>query len=452
MEFGPLRQRILQLAVSGQLVEQLDSEPAVEQVGPAPKPEEVPFEIPAKWKWVQLNGLGVMQTGKTPPTKHQEYFGSDIPFITPGDIDELCHVQYTNRGVTLGAKKVIKTVPAGSVLMVCIGTVGKCGLAAREVAFNQQINAITPNENIVLSNFLLIALASPSFQKQVKLKAKATTIPIVNRTEWGSLWVSIPPLEEQHRIVAKVDDLLERLDQMEAAYSEFAGPMTEHFRNLMLDKAIRGELVPQLDSEPEVEQVGPAPKPEEVPFKLPPKWKWASLGYLVNLVNGDRGPNYPAKSKLSSTNTGLPFVSAGDLANGEISSKSLLYLSAEQCQLLRNGHIRKGDFLLCIRGSLGKFAIAKANGGAIASSLVILRIKSANLLETRYLSCFLNSALFYSEIEQTKNGSCQPNLSAKLLANFLVPLPPIEEQRRIVAKIDELFAGVKQLSSLMEFA
>ena len=293
---------------------------------------------------------------------------------------------------------------------------------------------VTDNAVIATQCDLVDAGCAYYFLTALNLKqyATATAQPLLNKGTIAKVWYPLAPLKEQNRIVAKVEDLLERLDQMEEAYSEFAGPMTEHFRNLMLDKAIRGELVPQLDSEPEVEQVGPAPKPEEVPFELPPKWKWASLGYLVNLVNGDRGPNYPAKSKLSSTNTGLPFVSAGDLANGEISSKSLLYLSAEQCQLLRNGHIRKGDFLLCIRGSLGKFAIAKANGGAIASSLVILRIKSANLLETRYLSCFLNSALFYSEIEQTKNGSCQPNLSAKLLANFLVPLPPIEEQRRIV--------------------
>ena len=69
MEFGPLRQHILQLAVSGQLVEQLDSEPAVEQVGPAPKPDEVPFEIPAKWKWVQIGAVGQIIGGGTPSSK-----------------------------------------------------------------------------------------------------------------------------------------------------------------------------------------------------------------------------------------------------------------------------------------------------------------------------------------------------------------------------------------------
>ena len=317
MEFGSLRQHILQLAVSGQLVEQLDSEPAVEQVGPAPKPDEVPFELPPKWKWVQLNCLGVMQTGKTPPTKHSEYFGDDIPFITPGDIDELCHMSYTNRGVSLEAKKVIKTVPTGAVLMVCIGTVGKCGLAKQEVAFNQQINAITPNEVVVIPNFLLIALASPCCQVQVKLKAKATTIPIVNKTEWGSLWIPLPPIEEQRRIVAVVDELMGRLDQMETAYSEFAGPMTEHFRNLMLDKAIKGELVPQLDSEPEVEQVGPAPKPDEVPFELPPKWKWVQAKYLGSWKSGATPRRNNAEFWEGGT---VPWLKTGEVSNCLVSA------------------------------------------------------------------------------------------------------------------------------------
>lgn len=220
--------------------------------------------------------------------------------------------------------------------------------------------------------------------------------------------------------------------------------------NSILQQAISGRLVPQLDSEPAIEQIGPAPDPDKVEFELPPKWKWITLGTLVDLVNGDRGPNYPAKSKLTSTNTGLPFVSAGDLEGNEISSKSLLYLSPEQCQLLRSGHIKAGDFLLCIRGSLGKFAIAKANGGAIASSLVILRSKSSDLLDARYLSCFLQSSLFKDEIKGTKNGTCQPNLGAKILANFLVPLPPLEEQCRIVARLEEVNLLVDKFGEAQE--
>ena len=138
--FKPLRDKILELAITGKLVPQLDSEPAVEQIGPAPAKDEEPFALPEKWKWVKLSSLGEILTGKTPPTTHQEYFGKDIPFITPGDIDDNFHITYDNRGVAFLARNVVKFVPANSVLMVCIGSVGKCGVADREVAFNQQIN------------------------------------------------------------------------------------------------------------------------------------------------------------------------------------------------------------------------------------------------------------------------------------------------------------------------
>ncbi len=206
----------------------------------------------------------------------------------------------------------------------------------------------------------------------------------------------------------------------------------------ILQQAVSGKLVKQFDSEPAVAQIGAAPAPEEAPFEIPEKWKWVQLSGVVNLINGDRGSNYPSKSKLTNVDTGYPFVSAGNLENNEISSKSLLFMTEQQCQGLRSGHILSGDFLLCIRGSLGKFAFARTDGGAIASSLVILRVKQPNHLLSGYLWAFLDSEFFREQISLVQNGTCQPNLGAKVLAGFLLPVPPIAEQRRIVDKLEEL--------------
>lgn len=443
MEFAHLRQHIIKLAITGQLVEQRASEPEVEQIGPAPA--EPPFELPPKWKWVLLNGLGALQTGKTPPTKHPEYFGGDIPFITPGDIDELCHIQYTNRCVTFEAKKVIKTVPAGSVLMVCIGSVGKCGLATQEVAFNQQINAITPNESIVLPNFLLIALASQIFQKQVKLKAKATTIPIVNRSEWGSLVVPIPPIEEQRRIVAVVDDLMGRLDQMEAAYSEFAGPMTEHFRNLMLQQAISGQLVPQLDSEPEVEQLGPVP--DKVPFAIPAKWKWGQLNEVA-----EYNPNVKADDQLN-----VSFVPLEDLSFGF--ETNLSFNQIKSWEQVKKGYKRfqDGDVIFAkIHPSFQNRKsglVTSAHNGIGCGSTEFCVYRCAAPLFNKFLLWFFKSDYFIELGKRTFKGTVgQQRVNLDVINSMYIPLPPIEEQRRIVAKLEELLARVKQLGSLEEYA
>ena len=209
-------------------------------------------------------------------------------------------------------------------------------------------------------------------------------------------------------------------------------------RQKILEKAIRGELVPQLESEPAVEQIGKAP--EDMPFAIPKKWKWIKFSQVLTLENGDRGENYPAKSKLTRTNTGHPFVSAANLENSKISEKNLLFMTQEQCFRLRSGHIKKGDCLFCIRGSLGKFGFAISDGGAIASSLVILRPK--NEIFQDYLIAWIKSDQFKKLISTYSNGSAQPNLGAKVLSSFPIPLPPIPEQHRITTKINQLFKKI----------
>ena len=209
-------------------------------------------------------------------------------------------------------------------------------------------------------------------------------------------------------------------------------------RQKILEKAIRGELVPQLESEPAVEQIGKAP--EDMPFAIPKKWKWIKFSQVLTLENGDRGENYPAKSKLTRTNTGHPFVSAANLENSKISEKNLLFMTQEQCFRLRSGHIKTGDCLFCIRGSLGKFGFAISDGGAIASSLVILRPK--NEIFQDYLIAWIKSDQFKKLISTYSNGSAQPNLGAKVLSSFPIPLPPIPEQHRITTKINQLFKKI----------
>ena len=209
-------------------------------------------------------------------------------------------------------------------------------------------------------------------------------------------------------------------------------------RQKILEKAIRGELVPQLESEPAVEQIAKAP--EDMPFAIPKKWKWVKFSQVLTLENGDRGENYPAKSKLTRTNTGHPFVSAANLENSKISEKDLLFMTQEQCFRLRSGHIKKGDCLFCIRGSLGKFGFAISDGGAIASSLVILRPK--NEIFQDYLMVWIKSDQFKKLISTYSNGSAQPNLGAKVLSSFPIPLPPIPEQHRITTKINQLFKQI----------
>ncbi|WP_433911745.1 restriction endonuclease subunit S [Raoultella ornithinolytica] len=234
-------------------------------------------------------------------------------------------------------------------------------------------------------------------------------------------------------------------------------------RELILELAVRGKLVPQdPNDEPasellkriaaekaELVKQGKIKKPkplpeiseEEKPFELPVGWEWVALQEICTLENGDRSKNYPNKSTL--VETGIPFVNAGHLENGNIRQEDMTFITPEHFSILSSGKFLDGDILFCLRGSLGKSAIVQNLSGAIASSLVIVRVFKPTF--NKYIHLYFDAPLSYDFINKYDNGTAQPNLAATDLARFLVPLPPLDEQSRIVNKITELMILCDQL-------
>ena len=240
-------------------------------------------------------------------------------------------------------------------------------------------------------------------------------------------------------------------------------------RELILDLAVRGLLVPQ-DPNDEPASVllkkivaekdrliksgkikrskpsEPIPPSEDL-FDLPKNWAWERLKTFSILENGDRGKNYPNKSAL--VDSGVPFVNAGHLVNGQINDIEMTFITEGRYKILSGGKFRIDDILFCLRGSLGKVALVKSiERGAIASSLVIIRILS-NIF-SRYLLLVLSSSYTKQLIEEFNNGTAQPNLSSRDLSNFIIPIPPQAEQHRIVAKVDELMSLCDTLEQQQE--
>ena len=180
---------------------------------------------------------------------------------------------------------------------------------------------------------------------------------------------------------------------------------------------------------------------DEIPFEVPEGWAWTFLSNIVSILNGDRGQNYPAKSKLQSE--GIPFVSASNINDGVVSSNDLLCLSDSQYNALGAGKLVSGDIVYCIRGSLGKCGLFTMEKGAIASSLVIVRSLLDASFITGYIFLYLNSDFAAEEIKKYDNGSAQPNLAAKDFMHFLVPLPPQTEMQRINKQAREALGFVK---------
>jgi type I restriction enzyme S subunit len=183
-------------------------------------------------------------------------------------------------------------------------------------------------------------------------------------------------------------------------------------------------------------------------------WTDTELGTIVSLINGDRGKNYPSKQHRVSE--GIPFINAGHLEGGRVRLESMDYISQERFELLRAGCVQADDILLCIRGTLGRVAIATPDvtPAAIASSLVIVR--PSNRVDPRFLLAFLRSADAQGQILANDTGAAQPNVGARAVSRITVPLPPLDRQRKIAAVLsayDDLIEnGRRRIKVLDEMA
>ncbi len=230
-----LKQTLLQLAVMGKLVPQNpQDEPAsvlLEKIAkekaqliktgkikkqkkrPKISEDEKPFELPTGWEWCRVGSAGLCSTGKTPSTRNPEYFGGETPFLGPGQISIEGEILESDKKLTTkGCEFSVLGVP-GDVLMVCIGgSIGKSAITKSRVAFNQQINCISP---IYINHiFLHSAMNAPHFQIEILEVATGSATPIINRAKWEELLIPLPPLKEQHRIVAKINELMALCDSL----------------------------------------------------------------------------------------------------------------------------------------------------------------------------------------------------------------------------------------------
>lgn len=227
-----LKSKIIDAGIQGKLTEQLPedgtAEELLEQIAKEKKqlikekkikatkalPEitedEIPFEIPSNWKWVCLKNTGILQTGATPPKTNPDYFGNDIPFLSPGDIQDNTIVSYNNQGLSnLGIEKA-RVVDENSVLQVCIGgSIGKAAINDRKVTFNQQINSVTPI--LCEAKYLFYCMVSSHFMGKIQIASAGAATPIINKSKWGELLIPLPPLAEQKRIVEKITQILEQI-------------------------------------------------------------------------------------------------------------------------------------------------------------------------------------------------------------------------------------------------
>ena len=432
--------------------------------------DEVPFDIPDSWEWVRLSTANDMYTGNSinENEKKQKYSGLSDGYFYIGTKDVgFDHTINYDNGVRIPYdNEKFRIAPQNSILLCVEG-----GSAGRKISFTNQDVCFGNKLCCFVSfgvdyKFLYYYLQSPLFQSAFKENTTGI-IGGVSVNTLKSMFLPIPPLNEQLRIVKEITKLEPFIDGYRIAEENLA-KLNQTFPDLLkksiLQEAVQGKLVPQYSNdEPAsvlLERIraekqrlikeGKIKKDkhesvifrrdnshyekldgiercidDEIPFEIPDTWEWVRLSNVFSVINGDRGKNYPAKSTLSKT--GIPFISALNLdGKTVVEDDNLLCLSDEQFNKLGNGKLEKDDVVVCIRGSLGKHGRYPFEKGAIASSLVILRPHMNIPLLSDFIMMYLDSPVFFSEIKKYDNGTAQPNLAAKSLEMFFVPLPPIE--------------------------
>jgi type I restriction enzyme S subunit len=348
--------------------------------------------LPSGWEEIEVGKLGHWVTGSTPSSKKSGCFGDGYPFVTPGDIDAWGKLNKTGRGLSDIGWKEVRAVSPPSVLLVCIGTIGKVSWTDIEVATNQQINALSVDTDRYEPRFISLLFSSSSFQKLLWDNSSSTTVSLINKGTLSKLVVSVPPLREQKKIVEILEEQLSRLDAALASVRAVR-EKSERFRRSLLHAAFSGTLTGHDSSSGD----------------LPSGWKEEQLGEIADVGWGD----------LQVTKSS--FIDSGFIA-----------YSAAGPDGFREGFDfdQDGIVLSAIGAGCGRTWYAKGRWSCIKNTIRILEKSDEIKLEFLYQQLSDPNAW-------PKRGSGQPFISQKDARELMVKVPPLSEQAEIVQILEE---------------
>ena len=485
MKASQLRASILQHAVEGKLVPQKPEEGTaadllesiraerealikagkIKRSKPLPEitEDEIPFEIPETWEWVRLGEFGIFLGGKTPSMSNPKYWGGNIQWITSKDMKKK-YLSSSQLTLSEEGASTLTIFPKGTLLMVVRSGILKrtfpISILTAESTINQDLKAFQLYSSN-LSEFLyyfLKGLEPLILEKYVK---SVTTVESVKFDEFQLMPFPLPPLAEQKRIVAKVEELMPLIDAYEKEEEKLSAlekSLPEKLRRSVLQQAVEGKLVPQIAEEgtatellkeiekerAELIKAGKMkkgkPLPEitedEIPFEIPESWKWVRVLNCGVFISGYT----PKESDLSKEGI-IPYFKVSDMNRSE----NKKYMRSTDL-FLHNTPEKKRTY------SKGTIVYPK-NGGALLTNkkriLVTDSVVDLNTGGFYPLSCLdLEYVYLYFlgiDFKKCYKGSALPTINQEILQKYLFPLPPLAEQKRIVAKVEELMQIIDKL-------
>lgn len=468
-----LKNSILQLAIQGKLVEQRPEEGTAEELfskiqkekqklitekkikKEKPLPEitddEKPFDIPENWMWVRFGNIVNVVSARR--VHQSDWKTNGVPFYRAREIARLADDGVVDNELFISEELYENFsrsgIPKpGDLLVTAVGTLGKCYVVQDEDRFYYKDASVICLENYarLFPKYLQLIMQSEMLMKQIRSNSSGTTVATLTMVRMVQYLLPLPPLAEQKRIVSKIEEILPYIDCYEQAWSkleQFNSRFPDDMKKSLLQYAIQGKLVEQRPEEGTAEELFtqiqkekqrliaekkikkekslPEITDDEKPFDIPESWKWVRIGEIFGLQAGKNITSSNIYEEKSEQNPYLCF--GGNGVRGFVANYN-----------------REGHFALIGRqGALcGNVNLAEGRFYATEHAVVVDHYNMTNVLWCGWFLKALN-------LNQYATATAQPGLAVANIVKVLIPLPPLEEQKRIVEKLEQLLPLCERL-------
>lgn len=490
-----LKKSILQAAIQGKLTQQLpedgdardlqkeikkekarlikDGKIKKEKPLPEITEDEIPFEIPENWCWVRFGFI--FSIGSASRVHQKDWRTSGVPFYRAREIAKLSEQGYVDNELFIDNDfyEKLKTesgVPKiGDLMVTGVGTLGKTYIVNENDQFYYKDASVLCVTNLgnINPNFFKYFMESQFMMDQINSNSSGTTVSTLTISRFGEYLFSLPPLSEQERIVEQLNDIFMKINKLkndEVRLEELQKSFPKKMKDAILQYAIQGKLTKQLPEDGDAkdllkeiqtekeklikegkinkEKSLPKITEDEIPFEIPENWCWVRFGNLVNFRIGKT----PQRNNGRFWGQDYHWVSIADMKpDGLISETKEKISGIALNEVFKKTLVPAGTLLMSFKLTIGRVSILDINAVHNEAIISILPYKNEENIARNY---YFKILPLISTTGNFKSAIKGKTLNSTSINNLLIPLPPLAEQKRIVARIEELLPLCEELSSL----
>ena len=421
-----------------------------------PHYEQMPFEVPDSWEWTTIGNLcSKIGSGSTP--KGSNYSSEGVLFFRSQNVhndgillDDIKYISDEVHQSMIGTE----VLPNDLLLNITGGSLGRCAIVPNEIDkgnVSQHVCILRPI--IISSNYFHALILSTFFSKSMKITGSGREgLPKYNLEQ---MMFPLPPLAEQHRIVTEIERWFFLIDIIESSKEDLQTAIKQA-KNKILDLAIHGKLVPQdPNDEPASELLKRInPKAEitcdngHYTFDVPSGWITTNLGSIFNVVSAKR------ILKSDWKHSGVPFYRAREIAKLSIYGlvDNELYISEEHYNSLKEKFPvpKASDIMISAVGTIGKCYIVKESDKFYYKDASVLCLCNDYQINAKYIYHIMRSEYMLKQMYDNSKGTTVDTITIEKAKQYILPLPPLAEQQRIVAKIEETFSIFDGIQNSLE--